>query len=293
MNAKALTRALGGRWFGSYGLAFCPAHDNTRTPALSLRDGDQGRLLAHCFAGCTWDEVYRSLCSRGLADRPSHRPARPALPLDTAKPWDTAKPLDTAKQRKALALWDRAQAIDGSLAQTYLQRRAIQGPFPPDLRFHPNVWHGPSRGSHPAMVALVRGRNGMPVAVHRTYLDRDGRKAGITPNKAMLGPCRGGAVYLRTEAGPLLICEGIETGLSLREMAADRSVWAALSTSGVSGLELPAQVGELIIAPDGDPAGRRAAEALAARAHAQGWAVKLLHPPEGRDWNDVAREGWS
>ena len=46
MNAHAICDALGGRWHGSYGLAFCPVHKNTRTPALSLKDGDDGRLTA-------------------------------------------------------------------------------------------------------------------------------------------------------------------------------------------------------------------------------------------------------
>lgn len=48
MNAEAITRRLGGRWYRTYGLAFCPAHENSRTPALSLKDGHGGRLLAFC-----------------------------------------------------------------------------------------------------------------------------------------------------------------------------------------------------------------------------------------------------
>ena len=41
MNAYSITTALGGCWHGHYGLAFCPGHQNTRTPALSLSDGDK------------------------------------------------------------------------------------------------------------------------------------------------------------------------------------------------------------------------------------------------------------
>ena len=36
---------------------------------------------------------------------------------------------------------------------------------------------------------------------------------------------------------------------------------------------------------------REAAEALAERAAALGWVVRLLHPPQGRDWNDLPLEG--
>ena len=35
-----------GRW-----LACCPAHED-RTPSLSIRELEDGRVLVHCFAGC-------------------------------------------------------------------------------------------------------------------------------------------------------------------------------------------------------------------------------------------------
>ena len=35
-----------GQW-----MARCPAHDD-RGPSLSIREGDDGRILIHCFAGC-------------------------------------------------------------------------------------------------------------------------------------------------------------------------------------------------------------------------------------------------
>ena len=127
-------------------------------------------------------------------------------------------------------------------------------------------------------------------AVHRTYLRPDGSgKAAIDPAKAMLGGTQGGAVRLTQGPGPLVVAEGIETALSLASGLLRRpaTVWAALSTSGIRGLHLPPQPGRLTIAPDGDKAGREAANALAERAHALGWQVSLLPAPDGRDWNDV------
>jgi hypothetical protein len=99
-------------------------------------------------------------------------------------------------------------------------------------------------------------------------------------------------VRLSEGAGPLVVAEGIETALSLADAFADLSprVWAGLSTAGVAGLRLPARAGDLIAAPDGDAAGRKAAEELARRAHAAGWRVRILPPPgDGLDWNDAAR----
>lgn len=40
-----------GRW-----LAKCPAH-NDKGPSLSIRETDEGRVLVHCFAGCSVHEV--------------------------------------------------------------------------------------------------------------------------------------------------------------------------------------------------------------------------------------------
>ena len=36
--------------------ARCPAHAD-RGPSLSIKEGDDGRVLLHCFAGCTAQEV--------------------------------------------------------------------------------------------------------------------------------------------------------------------------------------------------------------------------------------------
>jgi hypothetical protein len=75
--------------------------------------------------------------------------------------------------------------------------------------------------------------------VHRTYVrnDRLG-KAALLPNKAMLGPVAGGAVHLSNINGPLVVTEGIETGLSLLSgvLGKPSSVWAALNATGMVGL---------------------------------------------------------
>ena len=127
-------------------------------------------------------------------------------------------------------------------------------------------------------------------AVHRTYLDANGTKADLSPNKAMLGACKGGAVRVSDGAGPLVITEGTETALSLASGLLDgpSKIWAALSTSGMQSLSLPALPHKMIIASDSDDngAGLRAAQALAQRASALGWDVSLLPAPQGQDWND-------
>ena len=107
--------------------------------------------------------------------------------------------------------------------------------------------------------------------VHRTYFEKAGARIA---GQAMQGPCAGGAVALSEAPGPLVVCEGIETGLSLLSgvLVSPLSVWAALSTSG---MKAP---GELIVATDSNDAGAgwKAGNALAERAAALGWAVSML-----------------
>ncbi len=65
MTAEELTKALAGRWHGSYGTARCPAHDD-REPSLSISAGDEGRVLVCCHAGCPQAAVVAALKARGL-----------------------------------------------------------------------------------------------------------------------------------------------------------------------------------------------------------------------------------
>jgi hypothetical protein len=61
-----------GRW-----KARCPAHDD-RSPSLSIREGDDGRVLVHCHAGCATAAILEAagLCLRDLFAGPPLTPAQ-------------------------------------------------------------------------------------------------------------------------------------------------------------------------------------------------------------------------
>lgn len=284
-DAHDLTQALGGRWHGRYGAAPCPICQHNRRKgqnALTLADGRNGRLVLDCKkSGCAFLDI---LAAAGLRSGDYTRPDAATLAQREAEQRADAE----KKAAQAKRLWLEAQPIAGTVAETYLRGRGITCDLPPALRFHPETWHGPTAKRFPALVALVEGGEGF--AVHRTYLRANGSgKADIDPPKAMLGAVSGGAVRLTDGPGRLVVAEGIETALSLASGLLQRpaTVWAALSTSGIRGLRLPAHPGRLTIATDGDKAGRDAAHALAERAHAFGWQVAFLDPGDGRDWNDI------
>jgi restriction endonuclease S subunit len=61
----ALTIAGGPDRKGEY-RAFCPAHDDKKTPNLRIREGEDGRVLLRCFAGCSQDKVLSALAEKGI-----------------------------------------------------------------------------------------------------------------------------------------------------------------------------------------------------------------------------------
>lgn len=285
-EAQDLTFALGGRWHGRYGAAPCPVCQPERRKgqnALTLGDGDGGRLVLHCKkTACHFLDI---LCEAGVRAGDY----RPPDPETLARREADRRGEAYRKAEQARRLWQEAQPIAGTIAEAYLRGRGLTCHLPPTLRFHSEAWHGPTARRWPALVAAVQGAGA--TAVHRTWLRADGLgKADIDPAKAMLGATGGGAVRLSQGPSRLVVAEGIESSLSLMCGLLDgpATVWAALSTSGMRGLNLPTEPGWLTIATDSDDggAGHLAGHALAERAHALGWQVSLLPAPVGFDWND-------
>ncbi len=283
-NALTITAALGGKFHGRYGTAPCPICQPERRAgqdALTIADKPEGGLLLHCKkGGCDFRDI---LVAAGVTYG-SHARLDPAI---IAQREAERKAEARKRADQALRVWREAKPIEGTVAEAYLRGRSITCPLPNVLRFHREAWH-PTGKRLPALVAFVEGGQGF--AVHRTYLRADGSgKADVEPAKAMLGAVAGGAVRLTHAQGPLVVAEGIETALSLASslLRAPATIWAALSTSGLRGLSLPAVPHRLTIATDGDDAGRSAGNDLATRAAALGWHVSILPAPDGRDWNDI------
>lgn len=282
-GAQELTRALGGRWAGRYGVAPCPVCQPERRRgqrALTLADGRAGLLLDCKKSRCAFLDILAAAGVRSGGFTPPD-------PAEAARREADRLAGIAQKARRAERLWREAQPIEGTAAETYLRSRGITCPLPASLRFHAAAYHFATGERLPALVALVEGADAF--AVHRTYLRPDGSgKADASPAKAMLGATVGGAVRLTGGHGRLIVGEGLETTLSALLLAGDATAraWAALSAAGLRGLRLPAQPGALTIGADGDAAGRSAAHALAERAHASGWAVTIADPGSGLDWND-------
>lgn len=178
----------------------------------------------------------------------------------------------------------------------YLKRRGFAGvwPLPECLRLHRALpfWNGGVKiGVFPAMVAPMVSPGGRVVALHRTYLAADGRKADLpSPKKltATAGPLAGACIPLhKPQRGLIGIAEGIETALAAW-CGSGVPTLAAYSAGNLAAWQWPASVQRLVIFADNDRAGREGADTLRARALSAGIGCEVLTPSdEGADWCDV------
>jgi putative DNA primase/helicase len=286
-SAGELARALGGHRSGDGWVARCPAHRD-RIPSLSIRATANGGLLLHCFAGCSWSAIQEALRARWLwPERELHAPRSPRQRATTHHRCTSVLHDDQLSLLRRI--WCNATPAAGTEVESYLRSRALTAPVPPTLRY--------ARGRHresgrwlPCMVAAVQGADGRLTGLHRTYLRPDGHgKAAVEPVKKMLGRYRGGAVRLTPIGRRLGLCEGIETGLSIRQACPDVAVWCALSAGNLHRVILPALVEEVVLVADGDPVGLAAAHRAAQRYGASGRQVRLVALPSGMDANDLLR----
>jgi putative DNA primase/helicase len=279
MTAAELAAAFGLRqnrrgWSGN-----CPACGYTGTFSVSVKGG---RTLWRC-ASCQDRDGLLAAVRRATGG---------AWTPSAAAPTDT--PIDTASRtRAALAIWHDAIAIKGTLGEVYLAARGLAGETSTALRYHPARRHPNEVGTFPALVALVCSTaTGEPVAVHRTYLRRDGAgQANVAPAKASKGPIGGGAIMLHqpVAGAPLVIGEGIESSLSAGRMIG-APVWAGIAAGNLKAIVPPAEPSEIVLAADPDPVGQREAWAAAECWRALGLRARIATPDNpDEDFNDLLR----
>lgn len=236
---------------------------------------------------------------------------------------EAAKKVENAKRR-----WHQGHALrmDDPVFR-YLTGRGIDlaalGRAPGALRYHEGLQYGwPKDGEQPivlpAMVAMVTNLPGQHIATHRTWLDvARNTKAGADllgfnrrgePNdpKKVMGSYLGGHIPLwkGRHACPLRdipagtdvwVSEGVEDGLTAASADPLLRVIAMIALGNLIELELPPQMGRLIIlkqndAPDSD------AERLLMRGvtaqRARGRKVLFCPVPRGvKDINELAQAG--
>jgi putative DNA primase/helicase len=260
VDARAITKSLGGTWQGRYGLCRCPVHADS-TPSLKVSDDERKGLDVHCFAGCEWKDIKDEMRRQGLLNDnfSADIQSRPKLIPETVE--DINKNIGAA-----LSLWHAAVPLPGTLGETYFtQHRSLKVAglnLDHALRYH---------SVHRMVVALMTDAvTNEPTGIHRTFLNPDGKKI----ERKMLG--RQGVVRITSDEDVtygLGIAEGVEDALAV---ALDWGpAWAATSAGAIERFPVLSGIDCINIFADADTAGAKAARACAERWTAAGKEARI------------------
>jgi hypothetical protein len=104
--------------------ARCPAHED-RAPSLSIRETDDGRVLLHCFGGCSTDAVIEAMGLRWedlmepLPDGVHHMPK-------VRRPWSVGDALELIDQEATLLAVIVADAAKRGALPEPIKDRALK-----------------------------------------------------------------------------------------------------------------------------------------------------------------------
>lgn len=105
--------------------ARCPAHDDSG-PSLAIRETDDGRVLMHCFAGCS---VHNVLAAIGM-DIGDLFPAKPQSPGAGSprerRPWRASDLLRLASHESTVALLVAADIAAGRRVSDADRKRLLE-----------------------------------------------------------------------------------------------------------------------------------------------------------------------
>ena len=112
MSLEQVLEVLRARRNGSGWVALCPAHPD-KNPSLSISEGDDGRVLLTCFAGCEFDAVRDAagLEPSDLTPTRRRRTARASSP-------PTTTPTRTARSSTRSVGWSRSRSGNGARPRT-------------------------------------------------------------------------------------------------------------------------------------------------------------------------------
>lgn len=313
-HAEAVCRTYlpGGRKEGRYWLIGDALGTPGRSLYVRLTGPDAGKGAAGNWTDAATGEYGDLLdlirLNRGFASiREAMMEARaflslPQPPLSSPAPRGRT-PRSSGTAEAACRLFARCGPIRGTAAELYLRHRGIDASVggAAALRFHPSCFyrdadHAPTL-SFPALIAKVTDVDGQTTGVHRTWLDPADprRKAPVASPRRAMGDLLGHGIRFdgdHPSPAPVLVAgEGIETILSLRMVMPTMPMVAALSANHLAALRVPATLGRLYVAVDGDRAGRIGQARLSERARQAGIEVLALTPCLGDFNEDLRRLG--
>lgn len=236
---------------------------------------------------------------------------------ETRKACEEQQKIDNENFRKYAAkiFYQAKPEIKGTPAELYFRARGINFNVlrkqPHAIRFAPECYFERDKRTGrkiymPAVVTAIHNSQNEFVGVHRTFIEKiDGEWKRKT--KKVLGSFAGGAIRLwrGKTAAPisklptleklddidetLIICEGIEDGLSIAMACPEYRIWTSISVSNMQNIEIPKGINQVIIAGDVDGDQAVATKQVNSAADAfirAGKMVRIARPQHAHDFND-------
>ena len=193
-----------------------------------------------------------------------------------------------ASVTRAQALWDSAQPIKGTKAETYLRAHGIDF-CPTELRYlaYCPIGRAPNHSAHPAMIAAVRDAEGL-VAVEQTLLRSDGLALANIPNpKRMLGlPVGGLGQWGAAPVKTMRLAEDvIEAASAMIVGAYGIPVWPVFGCERYATIDIPPSIERIIIFTTPGDATADAIGCAVRHLTEGGRAVDVIIPPGDPSWN--------
>lgn len=102
--------------------ALCPAHGD-KTPSLSIKEGEDGRVLLHCFSGCPVEEIVAAMGLKMIdlfaEDANNHHSLK--IPGVSARQLSLA----TERERQILYFAKADQVAGRSISQSDMERTKL------------------------------------------------------------------------------------------------------------------------------------------------------------------------
>ena len=285
VGAVAKLKPVGNEW-----KACCPFHSERTASFTIFGEGKRFQCFG-CGAGGDVLDFVQALHRVDLKGAAALLGAG-ELPVAKVSQQTAVKPECDDRLAEALAIWRAAGPVEGTPAERYLRHRGITIPAPLSLRYAvlPYGRRGPL---HPCLVACVSSPEGPLQGLQRVFLADDGRgKLDVPAPKLSLGRVSGGAIRLGPlDDGELVVCSGVEDGLSLMQELG-RPVWAAPGDTMLPAMRFPATVRRVAIGGDNDRSGHDAAHKAARTYSESGLATRIFFPAQPhKDFNSQLTGG--
>jgi len=280
--AAAVVRQLRGVWYGSYGMACCPAHAD-KNASLQISGGRKG-IFYYCHTGCSGADVVAALRRGGVA-----QPKTSQADSDA-----TANAVAAEGKTRALAnkIWNAARPINGTPAELYLRQRGISGIDMGRYESAAVTRIGMDSIRLPALIIPYQDGERI-TAIQRIFLDpKTGAKTQLLDKgkaKRNLGLPLGGAMRFGDVTNHTLhLAEGPEDAASVMILHNLTGCWAVGGKVRYSHVAIPEAIRHIVIWSQRDQPAALGVHKALSHLIANNRQVTINLPPVGAgDWNDM------